>query len=621
MRGLRAADGRPDEPEGWAAQGLRYKVPGMGISLGSGRRTRMPWRRLVAGAVMTLLAAGIVGVGVGVGNASAASASEPATVAVEESLACDDLLSPGILDAVLARRFVPIENATPLFPADGRQCWWGDPGGFRTQIFAVGFVPLTAEQAAAEGERLLATGRFARAAEDDVIYRAIPADFTNMAEYVDPSFRFHYAEGYWFFVYDPTAELEEGVEQLRAIYNWGDVLAADLQSNVLSAFVPEPAVVEEEAEFPPIPAPTPGGFSATTPSTLSGLRTAAEVDFGPAAVGGCLAAALVLVALIGLPGRLVDSALSSRYDEWGGLLRPVLRPLRVRVRAVARAVENLPTVVVVGGGVVLAALFAALVEPDFGLNVGSVRLLLSLVGAFLIENVAGLALLAWWLGRRGAPARLRLRLGSLLVVLITAVASRVAGFDPGFVFGLVLGLAFVGEMSARREEAGDRPSRRDVDQALGEATWLFIAGVASWLVYSVAVGLSLGATGGMAGLLIVELFAGLAVGCLAALFVVLLPLPGLIGATLWAHSRIRWAIAEAVAIGVFLFIVLPLPASWTTVGAPFALWVAMFAIYAVLAVALWAVLTYTPAGWIAARTRPEASRPPEFDSPSVGARP
>lgn len=588
----------------------------------------MLWARVVAGTVMTILASGVALVGVA--SASAASASQTATSPVEGPLACDDLLSPGILADVAARGFVPTENATPLFPAEGRQCWWADPNALRGQAFAVGYIELTPEQAAAEGERLLATGRFARVDIDgtnadvaegaDVIYRAIPAEFTNMAEEVDPSFRFHYADGYWFFVYDPTAQLEEGVEQLQAVYNWGDVLAADLQSNVLAAFVAEPAVVEEETEFEPIPAPTPDGFSATTPSTLSGLRTAAEVDFGPAAVGGCIAAALVLVALIGLPGRLVDSALSARYDEWGGMLRPVFRPLRMRMRALARAVENLPTVVVVGGGVVLAALFAAVVEPDFGLNGGSVRLLLSLVGAFLIENVAGLVVLAWWLGRRGAPARLRLRLGSLLVVLVTALASRVAGFDPGFVFGLVFGLAFVGEMSARRDGNGDTPSRRDVDQALGEATWLLIAGVTSWLVYSVAVGLAFGTTGGMIGLLVVELFAGLAVGCLAALFLVLLPLPGLIGATLWAHSRIRWAIAEAVAIGVFLFIVLPLPASWTTVDTPFALWVAMFAIYAVLAVALWAVLTYTPSRWIAARTRPEVPGPSASEALNSDAR-
>ena len=588
----------------------------------------MLWARVVAGTVMTILASGVVLVGVA--SASAASASQPVTAAVEGPLACDDLLSPGILADVAARGFVSTENATPLFPAEGRQCWWADPNALRGQAFAVGYIELTPEQAAAEGERLLATGRFARVDIDgtnadvaegaDVIYRAIPAEFTNMAEEVDPSFRFHYADGYWFFVYDPTAQLEEGVEQLQAVYNWGDVLAADLQSNVLAAFVAEPAVVEEETEFEPIPAPTPDGFSATTPSTLSGLRTAAEVDFGPAAVGGCIAAALVLVALIGLPGRLVDSALSARYDEWGGMLRPVFRPLRMRMRALARAVENLPTVVVVGGGVVLAALFAAVVEPDFGLNGGSVRLLLSLVGAFLIENVAGLVVLAWWLGRRGAPARLRLRLGSLLVVLVTALASRVAGFDPGFVFGLVFGLAFVGEMSARRDGNGDTASRRDVDQALGEATWLLVAGITSWLVYSVAVGLAFGTTGGMVGLLVVELFAGLAVGCLAALFLVLLPLPGLIGGTLWAHSRIRWAIAEAVAIGVFLFIVLPLPASWTTVDTPFALWVAMFAIYAVLAVALWAVLTYTPSGWIAARTRPEVPGPSASETLNSDAR-
>lgn len=573
----------------------------------------MLWRRIVAATILSILASGVAALSVA--SASAATGVTFATTAETTPLACDEMLSPGILQNIAARGLVPADNATPLFPAEGRQCWWMDPANLRGGGLAVGYIPLTPEQAEAEGERLLATGRFARADGDELIYRAVPAEFTNMAEEVDLSFRFHYAEGYWFFVYDPTAELEEGVEEVQAIYNASDALAADLEANVLSALIAEPAVAEDDGVFAPIPTPTATGFSATTPSTLSGLRTAAEVSWAPAAVGGCVAAALVLVALIGLPGRLVDSALSARYEEWSGLFGPVLGPARQRVRAFAEAVERLPTAVVVGTGVVVAALFAAVVEPEFGLNEGSLRLLLSLVGAFLIENVAGLALLAWWLGRRGAPARLRLRLGSLLVVLATAVLSRVAGFDPGFVFGLVFGLAFAGEMSARREERGrsvedgSRPNRRDLDQAVGEAAWLLVAGVVSWLVYSAAMAFSLGTSGGMFGLLVVELFAGLAVGCLAALFLVLLPLPGLIGETLWRSGRLRWAVAEAIAIAVFVFIVLPLPASWSSVDTSFALWIGMFVAYAVLAVVLWVVLTYTPSSWIAARTRSGSSAP------------
>src|SRR5690606_33018395 len=188
----------------------------------------------------------------------------------------------------------------------------------------------------------------------------------------------------------------------------------------------------------------------------------------------------------------------------------------------------------------------------------------------------GLALIALLLRRRGRPAHIVLRPGSLVIVLVTALASRVAGFEPGFVFGLVLALVFAA--SAEEDEA---------TASIAEGAWLLVAGLTAWILYSGAVGLGW-ADAGVVGLFATEGLAGLAVGCLAALPLVMLPLPGLPGRAIWRRRRMLWAGAQVVAAAVFVFVVLPFPLSWEQVDAPFATWILAFAVYAGVAVALWA---------------------------------
>jgi hypothetical protein len=258
---------------------------------------------------------------------------------------------------------------------------------------------------------------------------------------------------------------------------------------------------------------------------------------------------------------------------------------------------------VLGGGLVVASLLAALIEPELGLNGGSVRLVLSLLAGFTLESLLGLALIAMWLARRGMESRLALRPGSLVVVLVTALLSRASGFEPGFVFGLVLALVLL----------RDRSDGAESRASILEGAWLFVLGVAGWVAYSGATAAGW-AQAGLVGLFAVETLAAVTVGCLSVLPLAMLPLPGLPGRALWHHGKLRWAAAEGIGVAVFVFVVLPFPQSWDAVQAPFATWVIAFVVYALLAVGVWAVVTFVPSRWLTTGTEQPAEPDREVDT-------
>lgn len=527
-----------------------------------------------AGRASVAVAFAFVSAAVSVGS-PAVAAGLPATPTQAQ---CETWLGPDLVADVVGRGYTfSAQNDSPGF--SGTECWWGNPDSPRIAYFGFGIAELSAEAADAEAAELLATGDWASDPADPDVIRADQEFAPDQASFIDPSWRFQYADGYWIFVVDGEAEVLVGTD--GTLDAWTDSIA----ETVLTNLEPEPEPVPEpepEPEAAPLPDPgptaAPAGFGADSPSALRGLGTIAEADFAPAALGGCLALAVVLVALVGLPGRLVDSALAERYGDstrvpWSGW-----------ARTVESAVARLPRVVVIAGGLVVASVFAALIEPQLGWNPGSARLVLTLLASFVIENLLGLALVGWWLARRGHATRLQLKPGSLVIVLVSALLSRAVGFEPGFVFGLVLVLTVL----VARTQAGARA------QSLAESAWVLLLGIASWAGYSLAVAGSLD-TIGVVGLFVTEVLSGLAVGCLSALPLLALPIRGMPGAELWRWRKRVWALVQGGAFAVFFVVVLPLPGSWAAVDAPFALWVGVFALYAVGAVILWLVIRFVPA--------------------------
>lgn len=199
-------------------------------------------------------------------------------------------------------------------------------------------------------------------------------------------------------------------------------------------------------------------YGLTDPSVLSGLRTIAEA----APTGGQTAViaggAIMLMLVVGYPATLLNSVVGSRYDA---LVRRLRRPRRradpdppseqATAGAPDRRARRLPGWLM-WPGFAFAAIIGAFVDPAFGLNPMSARVVVTLFLSFLLFNLA-----AWAIVRRAATAlqpdskpHLRFRWGSLLIVALTVLASRLLEFHPGVIFGLVAGIAYAVALRATR---------------------------------------------------------------------------------------------------------------------------------------------------------------------------
>ncbi len=324
------------------------------------------------------------------------------------------------------------------------------------------------------------------------------------------------------------------------------------------------------------------------PSTLSTLRTIFQVAPDPtqwAVIGG---GSVVLMLLIGWPSSLLNSVVGSRYqaltmwarrrfgrrkkdDGVDAAAAPSTAPTRPRG-------SRLPGWLM-WPGFALAAILGAFVDPAFGLNWMSLRLVITLFCSFLLFNLA-----AWQVvravARRLQPDSqpyLRFRWGSLAIVGIAVLVARLLELQPGVIFGLVAGIAYAVTLQA---------SRSAVITLVGSAFGLVLAFV-GWLGYSLLAPISDG--GNVALVFLVEFLSGVTIKGIATLPLSLLPLGTLDGAKLVKWKKWVWGVAYAVGLAAFMLVLLTIPKSWGEVPGDFIRWVVIFGIYAVLALAIWAL--------------------------------
>lgn len=324
------------------------------------------------------------------------------------------------------------------------------------------------------------------------------------------------------------------------------------------------------------------GLTPTTPSGIHELDTIATLGLTPARAVATAGLTLVLGVVVGLPSTLLTSTISANYKRlfgWTGRLGERF-PLFARKPYAKRSWLEL------AGGVVAAAIITGFVDPDFGFNLGSLRLVISLIAAFAVLNLLGSLVVRIITGRMGVTERsvTVFRWGSLVILLFAVIVSRILGFEPGFVFGLVMGLTFAAQLALAHQTR----------VVLVGAGFAIVVSLVAWVLYSLGVW-GFGDQPGFVGLLVIETLAAIVVGGLAALPIALLPLEFLDGRALFKTSRWLWAGAYFVGLFVFLTIVLPLPSSTNEVQTSWSSWIVALFVYAVLAVLAWLVFTIIPA--------------------------
>ena len=127
-------------------------------------------------------------------------------------------------------------------------------------------------------------------------------------------------------------------------------------------------------------------------------------------------------------------------------------------------------------GFALAAVIGAFVDPDFGWNPMSIRVVVTLFLSFVLFNLVTWAIVRV-IARRLQPDSeplLRFRWGSLFLVALAVVVARLLQLEPGIIFGLVAGVAYGTAL---------RASRSAIIALVGSGFGLALALVA-WVAYS-----------------------------------------------------------------------------------------------------------------------------------------
>jgi hypothetical protein len=226
--------------------------------------------------------------------------------------------------------------------------------------------------------------------------------------------------------------------------------------------------------------------------------------------------------------------------------------------------------------VAVGALLGGLLDPRFGGNATSAESYFAIVLATLTGLIAsGLATAAYHRARHGRVAwhPRGLPLG-LAVAGLCVLVSRVVGFEPGYLYGAVCGVAFERVLTVR--ESGH--------VAALSTSAVILVSVVAWLLL-VPIRAPAAASGAFPLLVVADDFFGsVLVGGLVGSVIGLVPLRFLPGAHIRAWNPYLWAGLFAVALFALVDIVIRSPASAGAHHSAFIMTIVLFVIFASISV-------------------------------------
>lgn len=256
--------------------------------------------------------------------------------------------------------------------------------------------------------------------------------------------------------------------------------------------------------------------------------------------------------------------ISAWWGKWTGLLFPVglrraLRKGLRKLKSVALAAVHLSgragekklerEQVTFVSVLVVGAFLGSLLDPGFGLNFRSV---LSFV-AILIAMVSGVALSGFVTGayhrarKHGkVPVKLEALPFGLVIAAMCVFISRVTGFEPGYLYGIICGIAFTRKLG---------PSEEGHVVALGAWVRVVLA-ILAWLAWA-AITKDATKSGSFFGTVLVDDFlASLFVSSLVGTVISLFPLRFLPGHKLQAWHKWAWAVTFGISLFVLVQVLL-----------------------------------------------------------------
>ena len=314
-----------------------------------------------------------------------------------------------------------------------------------------------------------------------------------------------------------------------------------------------------------------GATSWTDPSVLSNLRSFFDVSLSTAAVGVLAGGSVMLMLVVGYPGALISKVIDSRYDQLAGWARKGF-PRRVR-----GALKRKQPRWLIWVGFLVAAILAGFVDPAFGVNEMSARMLVTGFASFALFNVVGWAVVkrvALRLEPQSKPY-VSFNWGSLVIVIAAVLVARLLEFSPGVIFGLVAGLTYAVTLVG---------SRKAIVVLVGSGFALAL-GLLGWTAYSLLT--LVDPAGNLALVTASEFFSGVTIEGISSLPLALLPFAVLDGGHLLKWKKWVWGAAYAVGVAAFMLVLFTIPDSFAVIPGDFIRWLLLFAAYALIAVGVW----------------------------------
>lgn len=283
------------------------------------------------------------------------------------------------------------------------------------------------------------------------------------------------------------------------------------------------------------------------PSILDrAIPTVLEVVANPVALCFAAALALAIMLLVAVPAEALNSAIESNSSQLGRLFTRIddatTRATEWFVR-VTRTPAFAAAILVI-----ITAIIFGFIDPQFGFDATSIRLVGSMALALFIVTFVASRITSLIIGRAWSLASsISMQPATLLFSIIGVIIARALEFSPGFLIGLVIGLQL-------SEHAAELQRVRTISIKIGVIVGL---GVIAWLAYSVLLwAQGSGDPTPVSAFAQDTLVAVTAEGITAAL-IILLPIGYLDGRTLFERSRRLWVITFLGVAAVFSLLVLP----------------------------------------------------------------
>jgi hypothetical protein len=170
---------------------------------------------------------------------------------------------------------------------------------------------------------------------------------------------------------------------------------------------------------------------------------------------------------------------------------------------------------------------------------------------------------------------------ALLLVIASALISRFADIQPGFLFAGIIGVSYSGTLTRQREGV----------LTLISTGLTVVLGLGAWLGYS-AIVTQVHEHPGFWNLLLAETFTATTIEALATLVIALLPFKFLDGSALFSWRPWVWAVSYLFSLVILIFVIAPISDNWGPETAPLVGWTVFFVIFAIVAVGVWAAFRF-----------------------------